>query len=102
MDHVIVVAHPRRDSFTVALAAACADELERLGHRPQLRDLYALKFNPVLTAQELGDFPGPGAHRSARIARTARSLVTIRTGAGLEGRGAGVANRRDHGGVLLG
>ncbi len=57
MNHLIVVAHPRQDSFTGALAAAYADELERLGHRSKTRDLYALGFNPVLAAGELGGFP---------------------------------------------
>jgi len=53
MNHVIVVAHPRRDSFTMALAAQYADELKQLRDTPEIRDLYSIGFDPVLPAEEL-------------------------------------------------
>lgn len=53
--HLIVAAHPARDSFTMSLVAAYADELARLGHAVQIHDLYRMGFNPVLSAHELGD-----------------------------------------------
>jgi len=53
MRHVVVVAHPVAQSFTMAIARAFVSELERLGHRPVTYDLYRMGFNPVLTAGEL-------------------------------------------------
>ncbi|MEJ0095105.1 MAG: NAD(P)H-dependent oxidoreductase [Methylocella sp.] len=53
MKHLIVVAHPTEDSFTMGLAHAYAAELERLGHNQRTYDLYRMGFNPVLAAHEL-------------------------------------------------
>lgn len=54
MKHLIVVAHPDPASLTHALAKAYADELTAMGHDPDIRDLYAMDFNPVLHPSELG------------------------------------------------
>ena len=53
MRHLIVVAHPAEDSFTLALTRAYAAELEKLGHTQRTYDLYRMGFNPVLSAPEL-------------------------------------------------
>jgi NAD(P)H dehydrogenase (quinone) len=53
MKHLVVVAHPVEESFTMALARRYTAELERLGHNQQTYDLYRMGFNPVLAAQEL-------------------------------------------------
>ncbi len=53
MKHLIVVAHPVENSFTMALARAYVAELERLGHSARMHDLYRVGFNPVLAAHEL-------------------------------------------------
>lgn len=53
MKHLIVVAHPSPDSFTLGLVRAYASELERLGHSQNTRDLYRMGFDPVLTTSEL-------------------------------------------------
>jgi NAD(P)H dehydrogenase (quinone) len=53
MKHLIVVAHPAEDSFTMALARAYRSELEKLGHSQQTYDLYRMGFNPVLAEHEL-------------------------------------------------
>ena len=52
MRHLIVVAHPAEDSFTLALTRAYAAELERPGHTQRTYDLYRTGFNPVLSAPE--------------------------------------------------
>jgi hypothetical protein len=63
MQHLIVVAHPAEDSFTMGLTRSYAAELEKLGHSQRTCDLYRMGFDPVLTAQELvpvsSDHPGP-------------------------------------------
>ncbi len=61
MKHLIVAAHPSEASFTMSVARAYADEIEKLGHEIQLCDLYRMEFNPVLDARELA---GPGAGRA--------------------------------------
>ncbi|HKT19824.1 MAG TPA: NAD(P)H-dependent oxidoreductase [Stellaceae bacterium] len=53
MKHLIVVAHPNPSSFTHALANAYARELSVMGHDCDLRDLYAIDFDPVLHPSEL-------------------------------------------------
>jgi NAD(P)H dehydrogenase (quinone) len=53
MKHLIIVAHPVEDSFTMGLARSYAAELERLGHSQQTYDLYRMGFNPVLAGSEL-------------------------------------------------
>lgn len=53
MKHLIVVAHPAENSFTMALAHAYAYELERLEHDQKTYDLYRMAFDPVLTRDEL-------------------------------------------------
>ena len=53
MKHLIVVAHPSEDSFTMVLTRAYQAELERLGHSSRTCDLYRMGFNPILAAHEL-------------------------------------------------
>lgn len=53
MKHVLVVAHPNEDSFTMAMAKAYAAAAD-MDHQPVLlRDLYRMKFDPCLRADEL-------------------------------------------------
>lgn len=53
MKHAVIVAHPSRRSLTHAAAEAYASEIQGLGHRPLVRDLYAMNFDPRLQAGEL-------------------------------------------------
>lgn len=53
MKHLIVVAHPVEDSFTMSLVRAYAAELQSLGHSQRTYDLYRRGFNPILPPQEL-------------------------------------------------
>lgn len=53
MKHLIVVAHPALNSFTLALTHVYASELERLGHVHSTQDLYRMGFDPILAAAEL-------------------------------------------------
>jgi len=68
MKHLIVVAHPAEDSFTMGLTRTYATELEQLGHSQQTLDLYRMEFNPILSEAEL--IPASAAHpASADVAR---------------------------------
>ncbi|WP_321965280.1 NAD(P)H-dependent oxidoreductase [Paraburkholderia sp. J7] len=51
--HLIVVAHPVEDSFTMSVTRAYLGELVRMGHDVRVHDLYRMGFDPVLSAQEL-------------------------------------------------
>ena len=60
MKHLIVAAHSNEVSFTMSMARAYADEIEKLEHEMHMCDLYRMEFNPDLVARELA---GPGAGR---------------------------------------
>jgi len=49
-----IYAHPEPKSFNAALKDTALAALKEKGHEVKLSDLYAMKFNPVLTAS---DFP---------------------------------------------
>lgn len=51
-----IYAHPEPKSFNAALRDTALAVLQEKGHEVRLSDLYAMKFNPVLTAS---DFPEP-------------------------------------------
>ena len=71
MNHLIVVAHPAEDSFTMGLARAYAAELDALGHTRRICDLYRMGFDPVLAAAELS----PGHAAGAEVAQAQADLV---------------------------
>lgn len=63
MRHLVVVAHPVANSFTMALSRAYVTELEQLGHGLVTYDLYRRAFNPVLAAEEL--IPATAEHAAS-------------------------------------
>lgn len=58
MKHAVIVAHPDPHSLNLAIARTYAETVRGLGHHAEMRDLYALGFDPCLKADEI---PGPGA-----------------------------------------
>lgn len=54
----VIVAHPRRRSFTVAMSTAFADAARDAGAEVVERDLYRLRFDPRLRAGEMPDHAG--------------------------------------------
>ncbi|MDM0072604.1 NAD(P)H-dependent oxidoreductase [Variovorax sp. J31P207] len=50
----IVHAHPEPRSFSAALKSEALEELRHQGHEVQVSDLYAMKFNPVASAEDFG------------------------------------------------
>lgn len=53
MKHVVIFAHPNKQSFTASVAEAYAAAAEALGHAVLRRDLYGMNFDPRLQADEL-------------------------------------------------
>lgn len=58
MKHAVVLAHPARKSLNAAIAQTYRAAAEKMGHTVDLRDLYAMRFDPCLKASEI---PGPKA-----------------------------------------
>lgn len=72
MKHAILLAHPDRASFNGAIARAYARAARELGHEVLKRDLYAMKFDPCLKAEEIS---GPDVPRFAGDVMTERHLL---------------------------
>ncbi len=81
MKHLIVVAHPAKDSFTMGLASNYAAELAALGHSQKTYDLYRMGFDPVLSASELlpvsADHPAPADVVQAQNDIRAADVLTV-------------------------
>ncbi|WP_312163301.1 NAD(P)H-dependent oxidoreductase [Phenylobacterium sp.] len=58
MKHAVVLAHPAKESLNKAIAHTYRAAAEELGHAVEVRDLYAMGFDPCLKAAEI---PGPQA-----------------------------------------
>lgn len=48
MNHLVIFAHPNPASFNHAILEAYVHELADAGHEVRIRDLYAIRFNPVI------------------------------------------------------
>jgi NAD(P)H dehydrogenase (quinone) len=59
MKALIVHAHPEPNSFSSALKTAAAEVLQACGHEVQVSDLYAMRFNPVASAEDFGHRADP-------------------------------------------
>jgi NAD(P)H dehydrogenase (quinone) len=49
----VILAHPDQDSFNHAIARTVLEQLTNIGHEAFLHDLYAEKFDPLLSAGEI-------------------------------------------------
>lgn len=58
MKHAVILAHPAQQSLNREIASRYLRTARSLGHTVELRDLYAMDFDPCLKASEI---PGPGA-----------------------------------------
>lgn len=52
MKALIVFAHPRKGSFTHALVERVSGALKKKDYEVEVRDLYAMNFNPVLAGED--------------------------------------------------
>ena len=58
LKHVVVLCHPDAQSFNAAVAAQYCAAVEARGQTAILRDLYRMKFDPVLQSTERPGSPG--------------------------------------------
>ncbi|HEU5138636.1 MAG TPA: NAD(P)H-dependent oxidoreductase [Bacillales bacterium] len=52
MNHFILFAHPKADSFNGAILDTYREALKGQGHNVEVRDLYRLGFDPILSWEE--------------------------------------------------
>lgn len=50
---LIVLAHPERTSFNYAMKEAAVEALQKSGWKVTVSDLYAMRFNPVLSRDDV-------------------------------------------------
>lgn len=55
--HAIIACHPEEQSFTFSVAHRYAEAVRAHGHEVLLRDLYRMRFDPVLKAEEQSGRP---------------------------------------------
>lgn len=72
MNAVIIYAHPNPASFNASIAKIVQEELEKKGATVKVKDLYAMKFNPLLSAEDFagfhnGNIPADIAHEQKDI-----------------------------------
>jgi len=67
MNHLIVYSHPNSTSFNRAILDTVVAESKLKGHNIQIRDLYALNFNPVLSSADLAAVEGGQVSDDIRI-----------------------------------
>jgi len=72
--HLIIAAHPSAKSFNHSVVEAYTEALTERGHRVTCRDLYAMGFNPILSARDMAAI---ARGKPARDIRT--ELNAIRT-----------------------
>ena len=72
---LIVFCHPSQESFAAHTLAAVTDTLIRQGHECVIRDLYADRFDPVLTAEEWSSYEQM-ADRDAALRRYVDDLAS--------------------------
>ena len=71
---VVIVCHPSERSFTKATGAAAIRGLERAGHVVTTLDLYAMGFQPAMTAEERHAYHGAEPILDSLVAQSADAL----------------------------
>ena len=69
--HLVIAAHPSAKSFNHAVVEAYTSALTERGHRVACRDLYAMRFNPVLSARDMAAVAGGKPARDIRAEQNA-------------------------------
>ncbi|MGC8533965.1 MAG: NAD(P)H-dependent oxidoreductase [Rhizomicrobium sp.] len=70
MKIALIAAHPDPESFTLSVARTVREAASARGHSVELRDLYAMDFEPRLKASEIVGRPGFGPAPDVSAERT--------------------------------
>ncbi len=73
MKNLIVYAHPNHKSFNHAIVNTIVQKLQSKNEEVEVRDLYKLSFNPVLTLEEMTDLQ---ENRIADDVKTEQELIS--------------------------
>ncbi len=73
MKVVVIYAHPNPMSFNAAIAAVVREELVKKGAEVKFKDLYAMNWNPVLSAR---DFEGYHKGNTAEDVRSEQTDIS--------------------------
>jgi NAD(P)H dehydrogenase (quinone) len=73
ISHLIVLGNPDQESFSHSVATAYRDAVCACGQRAEIRDLYAMQFDPLLKANER-----PGREQYAPAADVIGELALLR------------------------
>ncbi|MGQ1889839.1 NAD(P)H-dependent oxidoreductase [Thermophagus sp. OGC60D27] len=80
MQHLIISAHPNKNSFSNALAEALAADSRNNNANPMIRNLYEIDFNPILTNSDLSQIKDglipPDISREQKLLKEA-DLISI-------------------------
>jgi NAD(P)H dehydrogenase (quinone) len=77
MKHAVIAAHPDPNSFTLSLARIWCDAAAAKGHDAQLRDLYAMGFDPLLKSFEIAGRKGFTPGEDVKAERAALGDVDV-------------------------
>ncbi|MES2096504.1 MAG: NAD(P)H-dependent oxidoreductase [Pseudomonadota bacterium] len=79
--HLVVLGHPDPDSFNAGVARAYCTAVEQCGQRAELRDLYAIGFDPLLRSAErtaaAGFEPAPDVARELALLEASAVVVLV-------------------------
>lgn len=75
--HAIIACHPEEESFTLSMARRYAEVVEARGHEVVLRDLYRMKFDPVLGADERRGIPAADVEKEWGVLGKADVYVLV-------------------------
>ncbi len=80
MRHLIISAHPSAGSFNHSVLEAYTAALKERGHQVACRDLYAMGFNPILSARDMAGMARGKLPRDIRVelnAIRAADVITL-------------------------
>ena len=80
MRHLVIAAHPSAKSFNHSVVEAYVTALTKRGHQAACHDLYAMGFNPILSAREIaatGRGKPPRDIRAELSAIRAADVITL-------------------------
>jgi len=70
MKYLIIYAHPNPSSFNHAIMETISEELKKSNKDFEVRDLYKIGFNPVLSAEDLAAIKKGAVPHEIKLNRT--------------------------------
>jgi putative NADPH-quinone reductase len=74
MKILVVTTHPRSDSLTANITKRFTAGLSKAGHKYEIADLYAEKFNPLIFPEDEPDWDHPNKVYSEAVRREMKRI----------------------------